>query len=194
VEGRAFTMREGKMTPLTLDKKVYTSARGVNDAGHFAGLCNFGRHIHAFLYDGKVHDLGSLGGEVRSEAYGINNADEVVGVSSTAKYATGDRAVLWRKGEIVNLGILPGHFSSEAHGINNRGVIVGWSTPPHKAVSFPRAFIYASGKMRDLNELLPPNSGWELLEANGINDAGQIVGEGSFKGQKRAFLMSPVKP
>jgi len=191
VSGRTFTMQERRRTLLKLDKELYTSPRAVNDAGHFAGLCNFGRYIHAFLYDGKLHDLGSLGNEERSEAYGMNNSNDVVGVSSTPKYATGDRAVLWRKREIINLGTLPGHYSSEARGINNRGVIVGWSTPPHKAVRFPRAFIFSNGKMRDLNELLPPNSGWELLEANGINDAGQIVGEGRFKGQQRAFLMSP---
>ena len=30
----------------------------------------------------------------------------------------------------------------------------------------------------DLNSLLPPNSGWTLTSATGINDAGQIVGYG----------------
>jgi hypothetical protein len=47
--------------------------------------------------------------------------------------------------------------------------------------------------MKDLNDLLPPNSGWVLTEANGINDAGQIIGTGiGPDGQQRGFLMEPI--
>ncbi|MBL7107501.1 MAG: PEP-CTERM sorting domain-containing protein [Phycisphaerae bacterium] len=31
-----------------------------------------------------------------------------------------------------------------------------------------------------------------MLKANGINDSGQIVGEGYINGQGHAFLMTPV--
>ena len=31
--------------------------------------------------------------------------------------------------------------------------------------------------MIDLNSLLPAGSGWQLVRANGINDAGQIGGQ-----------------
>jgi len=40
--------------------------------------------------------------------------------------------------------------------------------------------------------LLPANSGWTNLNATGINDAGQIVGEGLINGQEQAFLMTPI--
>jgi probable HAF family extracellular repeat protein len=46
--------------------------------------------------------------------------------------------------------------------------------------------------MLDLNKLIPPNSGWELDVANGINDAGEIVGYGTRNGTNlRAFLLTP---
>ena len=45
--------------------------------------------------------------------------------------------------------------------------------------------------MVDLNTLLPADSGWVLLSANAINDAGQIVGEGTLDGEPRAFLLTP---
>jgi len=32
--------------------------------------------------------------------------------------------------------------------------------------------------MNDLNDLIPAGSGWELVTAFGINDAGQIAGTG----------------
>ena len=45
--------------------------------------------------------------------------------------------------------------------------------------------------MSDLNTLLPPNSGWVLQSAEFINDAGQIVGFGTFNGNFDWFLLTP---
>jgi len=56
-----------------------------------------------------------------------------------------------------------------------------------------RAFIYtSSGGLQDLNTLIPANSGWILQYGRAINDSGQIVGQGAFGGQRRAFLLTPV--
>jgi probable HAF family extracellular repeat protein len=46
--------------------------------------------------------------------------------------------------------------------------------------------------MIDLNSLIPTGSGWQLLEAYGINNVGQIVGEGLLNGQAHAFLLDPA--
>jgi hypothetical protein len=50
--------------------------------------------------------------------------------------------------------------------------------------------------MYDLNDLVPPDSGWELWGAIAINDAGQIVGSGMRNGveHQRAFLLTPIIP
>ena len=45
--------------------------------------------------------------------------------------------------------------------------------------------------MKDLNKLIPAHSGWILTEASGINDAGQIVGSGTFHGAQRGFVLNP---
>ena len=50
-----------------------------------------------------------------------------------------------------------------------------------------------SRRMVDLNTLLPLNSGWVLMEANDINDNGQITGYGLHNGVGRAFRLSPYK-
>jgi probable HAF family extracellular repeat protein len=39
--------------------------------------------------------------------------------------------------------------------------------------------------------LLPLDSGWHLLSARGINNAGQIVGYGNHNGAYHAFLLTP---
>jgi probable HAF family extracellular repeat protein len=53
------------------------------------------------------------------------------------------------------------------------------------------AFVSTNGsKMQKLNKLIAPNNGWVLGQANGINDAGQIVGYGTIGGQTHAFLLT----
>jgi len=52
-------------------------------------------------------------------------------------------------------------------------------------------FMWQNGVMVDLNTMLPPNSGWELLAGRYINDAGQIVGFGFLDGRFAQFLLTP---
>ena len=71
-----------------------------------------------------------------------------------------------------------------------------WDGPRHAPglpTYDPRAVIYIKGKIQNLNELIPADSGWVLLEANGINDFGQIVGSGRIGGKKRGFVLTPLK-
>jgi probable HAF family extracellular repeat protein len=44
-----------------------------------------------------------------------------------------------------------------------------------------------------LNDLIPRDSDWTLESARGINDRGQIVGQGQHHGQERAFLLTPIR-
>ncbi len=46
--------------------------------------------------------------------------------------------------------------------------------------------------MVDLNSLIDPSSGWSLFDAYGINDSGQITGEGFISGHQHAFLLTPI--
>ncbi|HEX4437267.1 MAG TPA: hypothetical protein VH061_10780, partial [Solirubrobacteraceae bacterium] len=55
------------------------------------------------------------------------------------------------------------------------------------------AAVWQSGKVTDLNTLLPENSGWVLQRAATINDSGDIAGIGLHQGHAAAFLMPAVK-
>jgi probable HAF family extracellular repeat protein len=76
-------------------------------------------------------------------------------------------------------------------GINDLGQIVGnyrfYDSSNNRR---QHACLYQNGSMIDLNDLLPPNSGWELHSANKINNKGQICGYGTHNGLTRAFLMT----
>lgn len=92
----------------------------------------------------------------------------------------------------IDLGSLdPGNptLSSEAMSINDAGVLVGWA---EKAVGVITAFVYDGFNMIDLNTRLADSTGWQLLEARGINNKGQIVGRGTYNGQMVAFVLDPT--
>src|SRR5437870_537917 len=77
--------------------------------------------------------------------------------------------------------------------MNDLGQVVGNAKLSYLGTDL-RAFLYEDGSTIDLNTVLPRDSGWTLGAATGINDNGQIVGNGYYHNQIHAFLLSPVVP
>jgi probable HAF family extracellular repeat protein len=130
------------------------------------------------------NDLGgSL--DILSEGTAINASGIVVGAKLQA--LGGARHAFRHTGsDFEDLGTLGG-TNSVARDINADGVIVGEA---QLADGSFHAFRYTAGTMVDLNTLLPASSGWELLSANAINNRGEIVGQGRFEGQLRAYKLT----
>lgn len=156
--------------------------------------------VHAFLYDGELIDLGTLPGYGGS-ANDINDSGQIVGkrLFGAAKAGTAflyDTAA--SNPTFVDLGLLddPAMERSEALAINSNGDIVGFSSGLF-VEGADHAFVRLAGgphagQMRNLNSLIPSNSGWLLNKAYDINDSGQIVGEGTYGGATHAYLLTPV--
>lgn len=166
----------------------------INNKGQVVGET----HTLAFVWRaGKMTALPALSGMEASRALAINDSGTVAGTSYILFDCSGGkhvkRACLWERGRVVALGALADGWS-DALDINNKKQIVGTSGVCGNDLSreAERAFLWQKGKMLDLNGLIPSDSGWVLREAHGINDAGQIVGDGDLKGHKRAFLLTPV--
>src|SRR5207245_7696158 len=94
--------------------------------------------------------------------------------------------------QVRDLGNLGGAYSA-ALAIDSTGArIVGEASVPSGGSFLEyHAFVCSSGSMHDLNEDIPPGSGWILGRASGVNDAGQIVGSATLNGQPRGFLLTP---
>jgi probable HAF family extracellular repeat protein len=178
----------------------------INASGQISGssLTTADAAYHAFLWKpttpngttGAMYDLLTLGG---TESFGgsINASGQMAGFS----YPTGDaayHAYLWTpttlngtSGTMQDLATLGG-LNSYSYNVGAGGQVVGASevvmTSDHT-----HAFLYTSGSgMLDLNTLIDPLSGWQLLDAAEINDAGQITGQGLIGGQYRAYLLNPI--
>jgi len=191
-ENHPFLYRNGKMRDLgTLGSKNndwWNVAQGVNNSGVVAGTSyDATGNFFGFVWkSGKMTKMGTLGG-AWSQAYGINNKGQVTGLAYTK---TSAHAFLANCATCAmkDLGTIAGNTSTVwGFAINDSGVVVGQSTFQNTY----HAFVYSSGKMKDLNSMIPAGSGWELTEANGINAAGQIVGMGTINGQEHGYLLTP---
>jgi probable HAF family extracellular repeat protein len=77
---------------------------------------------HSFLTDGTTFTTIDAPGATRTDAYGINDGGQIVGIfgdgMSSHSFLTSD-------GTTFTTIDAPGAVATDAHGINNRGQIVG---------------------------------------------------------------------
>lgn len=144
-----------------------SEANGINDDGEVVGCAVFPGEttFRAFLWtpSAGMQDLGTVGGST-SCARAINLSGQVVGFSTAADNS--QHAFFWTEsGGMQDLG--PG----SANAINDKGQVVGFFPD---GLMGNRAFLWTS--VRGMREL-PVLPGSHEIEANGINNGGEIVGD-----------------
>jgi probable HAF family extracellular repeat protein len=187
-----FLDTDGTMTDIGTLGGPSSRVTALNDAGQIAGYSATAEGvIHAFGPNGgNMVDLGTLGGN-NSFAYALNAFGDVVGTADTLDGCT--HAFVFHNGFMSDLGAISGFTKSYAYGINDAGMIVG---DLHGVGDLGRPFLYDRGLMRNLNDLVPPDTGFTLLSARAINNAGQITGWGRYIGSTpdHAVLLTPDRP
>jgi probable HAF family extracellular repeat protein len=171
-----FLMSNGAVTDLGSLGGTWGYGNAINNKGEAAGVSELTGDTtqHAFLYaNGAMTDLGTLNGTSGwSWATGINDNSQVIGYASfILPGAAHQHAFLYSNGVMNDLGTLGG-FDSQAAGINNLGQVVG-----HSQGSFygNHGFLFSDGAMLDLNALIDPALGWNIVDAVDINNNGQIA-------------------
>jgi probable HAF family extracellular repeat protein len=163
----------------------------INDAGVVVGSADVSATVgrRGFVATGtSMVPLSILPGapaDGEARAIAVNEAGQIVGMSSTASATT--HAVLWSPSLVIqDLGTLGGSRST-AVDINDAGQVIGTSLTAGDAAT--HAFRWSSGTgMQDLNSLVGAN----ITDVVAINDAGQIVGTYTAPGgQSHAFRYTP---
>jgi probable HAF family extracellular repeat protein len=180
---------------------VLSAGIGINDRGWVTGSSDLpGDTItHAALWrDGRLTDLGTLGGQNSAVAFPSHNNRFVVGVAETADinpfgedwscnaFFVGPPShhdcvgFVWEDGRPSALPTLGG-YNGFAAGSNRIGQIVGWAengkadeTCTGTQVEQFRAVLWAAGTHRPRE--LAPLPGDSTSAAVAINDRGQVVG------------------
>ena len=193
----ATSWRDNKIKNLgALPKAIFTAGLDINDNGSIVGesVFSYGPPFtsHGFVWTGSsMRDLGTLPGGVTSMANAINSSGVIVGQSDGTSTGGHWHAVMWDTSfKIHNLGVIPGGNYSIAFAVNDSNVVVGYGNLSNNAA---HAMIWTSSSgMKDLNSLIPAGSGWVLINANAINNVGQIPGYGTKGGHNHAFLLTPT--
>jgi probable HAF family extracellular repeat protein len=179
-----------------LTKSIFSAGLNINEKGDIVGesVLGYGPPFasRGFLWNGSsLTNLGTLPGGITSVANAINTSSVIVGESDGTSTGGLWHAVMWDTShKIHDLGVIIGGSYSIAFAVNDSGVVVGYGNLFDNA---PHAMIWTSSKgMQDLNSLIPANSGWVLINANAINNVGQITGYGTKgSGHNHAFLLTP---
>ncbi|HRF58799.1 MAG TPA: hypothetical protein PLH94_02660 [Fimbriimonadaceae bacterium] len=161
----------------------YTGALGmsaINQQGFMTGFArtsgSTNANDRAALYDpinGTTIGLGLLPGGTRSNGFGLNDSNIVVGSARTSSTASSEAAALFDGTNVINLaanGFEPGN-NSQARGINNAGVIVGFGRLSGQ--SYDQPLIFDGWGNATALGLLPDHLGGRLYD---INNVGQAVG------------------
>ncbi|MFZ5551040.1 MAG: hypothetical protein ACOZJX_20245 [Pseudomonadota bacterium] len=142
-------------------------AHGLNNQGQVVGASLVGSEFHAFLWqDGTFTDLGP------GAALGITEDGQTIFGT-----APGLIPVVWRNGVRAYLPALGGGgiaYGHTASAMNNKGEVVGFA-PSRKPPYQDTAVVWRNGKAINLGRY----PGGTVSRAYGLNDKGQVVGEGN---------------
>jgi probable HAF family extracellular repeat protein len=186
-----FLWHDGVMTALPTLGGNNAQALGVNNRGQVVGMAETGIQdancaapqvfdVEAVIWGpqkGVIHELPPLPGDASSWATGINDREQVVGVSGNcvspnfnAGGGVPQHGVIWENGAAMDLGNLGGTLSTFPWAINSKGQAVGKAYIAGDI--YIHTFLWEKGVIKDLG-VIP---GDVISGAFGLNDRGEVVG------------------
>jgi probable HAF family extracellular repeat protein len=189
--------REGGLVRLGTLGGARSSASGIDDAGVVVGNAQLAGGSpadigHAFVWD-AAHGMRDLNTVAAASGWELKAANDVrrAAVVGWGVRGGATRAFLYQgqagRG-VRDLGTPEGDGSSYGWALDGHGDVVGYAARPDGGND---AFIYSPNfGMHRLGERVDPAAHWDLQQANGINDRGDIVGWGYHEGAARGFKLT----
>ncbi|MEP0834207.1 hypothetical protein NDI48_23870 [Microcoleus sp. AS-A8] len=186
-----FVWSNGSLTD-AISSYLINSADAINNAGQVIGTGSWRLSIAFVWNNGILTALDSpqaITAVNYAHAKDINSAGQVVGSLSVPFFFPIGRidSLLWDGNTGTILDNFDGNVFS-ANSINDSTLVVG---SQRISTTTSQAVLWEDGELLDLNTLIPPDSGWELVSASTINNKNQIVGTGKINGESRGFLLTP---
>ena len=185
----AFYYTGGSLQDMQTLGGLSSEADAINSANTIVGVSDvdFSSEPHAYISfgGGGMTDLGTFGGE-RSWGTAINDSTDLAGVIVT----NGDYLGFVRVGGSVQYLSFGSGLYSWAEGININKQVVGYAAI--SASGTVRGFLWDTNNgIRNLQDLVPEDCPWTIIDASAINDHGQIAATGLSGGKIHALLLSP---
>jgi uncharacterized membrane protein/pimeloyl-ACP methyl ester carboxylesterase len=162
---------------------AFTFVYGINNPGQVVGGYNTqlsGGHDHGYLLSGSQMTTIDYPGATDTDLSGINDSGQIVGEYLVDGSGVGSKGFLLSGGQFTVISYPNAQFTSPV-AINNAGQVVGYYLPAG-AGGYIQGFIFSGGSFLSV----PPPPGGGPFYFNGINNAGQIVGNTN----SSAFLLS----
>jgi probable HAF family extracellular repeat protein len=179
-----FLYSGGTFATLDVPGSFFTTAKGINNAGQIVG----DSYLHGFFYSGGTFAQLDVPGAENTNAIGINNLGQILGFYRES--TGGSHNFLASDGIFTSFDVPGGGVAS---GINDAGEMVGYGATLLSCgvvcIFTYDSFVYSGGIVTPLQV---PGTGDQGAQANGINNAGQIVGANYYAGTWHAFLATPV--
>lgn len=176
---QGFLYTNGVFSPVNFPGNLYDGTSAINNLGQITGSVQFRRVAqHGFLYSNGGYSLIILPfTNSFSEAHGINDSGQIVGVY----FAANASGFLDTNGVFSSISV-PNSDGTYAYGINNSGQIVGFFAEQNHY----HGFVDTNGVFTSLD--VPRGSD---TIANGINNEGEIVGSFTPSGRPSSPVPEP---
>ena len=167
---------------------------------------NYERTNVAVSYaDGETTEMLPREDNLQSEALSINNENWVTGYVLRAPNSTARNRIFIHNLDSGETLYPQGFFNNagaEGKAINNNNIVVGTSeydsTVDTNRETHGFMFDVASGELTDLNDLLPCDSAYTIVDAIDINDSNEIIANARFSTAERYAngeeVITKVKP
>ena len=151
-----------------------------------------GNGLHRWRFQsGLIEPLGSNGNSTEG-AHAINEKGQIVG---TIRIASDDtRACVWEEGYCIDLGASPvAGRGAAADDVNARGQVIGhYGLATYYPFGASGALLFEDGQVKQLNDLIPAGSGWDIRSASIIMDDGVILGRGLYNSTWATYILTPL--
>ncbi|MCH8165930.1 MAG: hypothetical protein IH889_10015 [Planctomycetes bacterium] len=191
--------REEGFTDLGVLQGPYSAATAISSNGAVGGWTGTGTTTsEAFLwFDGNVTLFGPVPDGLTSTVSALGDDGAVVGsgrIPFDGAPFGANRAFLWENGEFTMLGTLPDHTRSGAGDIRStRQQVVGNSSNVDGNPNIRHGFIWQSGLMTNLNDLIPADLSLVITSAPANNGSGLILTNASSTDGLVSVLLAPVE-